>query len=353
MTITGLEVWRHRMQLSEPYAIAYETVHHSENLFLLLHTNGPHVGVGCAAPVEAVTGESMDVTQRFLAEVARPLLVGRDPLRLAALMALVRTHSRGLPAARAAVDMALYDLLAKRAGLPVYQLLGAYRPRIRTSVTIGIHGLEETVRRAREHIAEGFSCLKIKGGSAVDEDIERVLAVRAAVGPAVALRFDANQGYSLSDARRFLNGVEAARLQLLEQPTARSDPHALGELSRSALIPIMADESVLGLKDAFSVAKRDLVDMINIKLMKTGGIMEALQINAVARSAGYPTMVGCMDEAGIGVAAGLHFALTRPNIRYADLDGHLDLIGDPSSSALRLEKGYVYPNQEAGLGWTP
>ena len=341
------------MQLVEPYSIAYETVDATENVFVLLHTNGPHVGVGCAAPAEAVSGERVSETADFLREVAADLLVGRDPIRIAALLAIVRNHGRARPSARAAVDMALYDLLAKTAGLPLYRLLGAYRTRIRTSVTIGIHSVAETVARARQRVAEGFTCIKIKGGLEVDSDIERVLAVRRAVGAAVDLRFDANQGYTVQQAHAFLTGVARAGLQLLEQPTVRGNPQALGEVSRGAQIPVMADESVLGLRDAFYVAKRDLVDMINIKLMKTGGIMEAMQINAVARSAGYRTMVGCMDEAAVAVAAGLHFALTRANIRYADLDGHLDLVGDPSGSALIVRRGCVYPRDVAGLGWTP
>ncbi len=353
MKITRVEVWRVSMQLIEPYSIAYETVDRAENIFVLLHTDGPHQGVGCAAPVEAVTGETVDDTERFLRDTGAGLLVGRDPTRIAALAAIVRRHARSRPSARAAVDMALHDLLSRIAGLPLYRLLGAYRTRIRTSVTIGIHGLDETVRRARARVDEGFSCLKIKGGLSAEEDSERVIAVRRAVGPRVSLRFDANQGYTVAQALAFLSAAAPADLELLEQPTLIAQPDALGEVSRNALIPVMADESVLSLRDAFFVARRELVDMINIKLMKTGGITEAMQINAVARSAGVPTMVGCMDEAAVGVSAGLHFSLSRPNIRYADLDGHLDLLDDPSAGCVLVRDGMLYPRERPGLGWLP
>jgi len=347
------EAWPVTLKLAEPYTIAYETVTTVTNVFLRVETDRGITGFGCAAPDEQVTGETAATTLENLSGIVAEHIRGSDPLRSAFVLERLRALLPEASSARAAVDMALHDIMGRVAGVPLWKLLGGYRSRIKTSITIGILPEDETVARARERVAQGFKCLKLKGGSDMHGDVVRVLKVREAVGKSIELRFDANQGFTVAEAREFVAQTQQAKLELLEQPTPRSEPDLLGRVASTVPLPIMADESLMNLLDAFRLARRDLVDMVNVKLMKVGGIADASQINAVARAAGLEVMVGCMDESALAIAAGLHFALARPNVVYADLDGHLDLVGDPAADAVILKEGILYPRSRPGLGYEP
>lgn len=351
MRIVRVEAMMIQMPLAFPYTIAYETISRTTNILLRIETDRGLTGFGCAAPDLAVTGETPQGVLNIVSATIEPALIGGDPLSIAALLEVLRDPLSKQPAALAMVDMALHDLLARIAGLPLYRLLGGYRHSIETSITIGIGNGSETIARALEFIRQGFKILKLKGGNDVEEDIARVHKVREKVGPDIRLRFDANQGYSVSEALQFAAATQSCTIELFEQPTPSEALTLLGRVTRRTDVPVMADESLVNIRDAFKLAREQLVDLINIKLMKVGGIANALQINAVARAANIEVMVGCMDEASLGIAAGLHFALARPNVVYADLDGHLDLLNDPTAGAVILKDGVLYPTSQAGLGF--
>jgi L-alanine-DL-glutamate epimerase-like enolase superfamily enzyme len=352
MRIVAAEVWPVSMGLEQPYTIAYERISKAVNIFLRLETDSGLCSFGCAAPDPAVTEETAEEVLAAATDKIIPMLKGRNPLNRAKQLADLRKQIGTMPSAQAMVDMALFDLLGKAAGLPLYQILGGFRSRMLTSVTIGILPLPETLDMARQYMGQGFKALKLKGGLDVEADIQKICKLRETCGRSIRLRFDANQGYSHSQAMHFVEGTDKADPELFEQPTPRREIQLLGRITRQSQIPIMADESLMSLKDVFRLAKKGLVDMVNIKLMKTGGLAEAMQIDAVARSAGINVMVGCMDESALSIAAGLHFALARPNVTHADLDGHLDLKEDPSRGAVHLKNGYLYPTGRPGLGFT-
>ncbi|HDQ14961.1 MAG TPA: dipeptide epimerase [Sediminispirochaeta sp.] len=370
MRIERCEAWPVELDLAEPFSIAYSTIDSTVNYFLRLETDRGLLGYGCAAPDEEVTGENAASIRQALNEVAIPILRSADLRYTSRLLSEIHFHLADQPTAAAAADIAIFDLLARSAGIPLYQYLGAYRDSIVTSITIGIMPLEDTLRKARKWKSRGFRAIKLKGGLDLEGDIEKVQRLRELLGPETALRFDANQGYSRSEALRLIGEV-GQELEFLEQPCGREDVRAFGELRVGRRVdasdcPLMADEAVLGPEDTFALiaateegglervgAKRKGPELCNIKLAKSGGIRRAAAMDSVAAAAGVGTMVGCMDEAGLGVAAGLAFALSSPNVRYADLDGHLEFLNDPSAAALRLEDGLLYPLEAEGLGINP
>jgi len=353
MNIRRLEAWPVRIRLSEPYTIAYETVTSTTQVFLRIETSAGIVGYGCAAPDFEVTGETGDSVMAVFDDVIFPAFKGSDPLRRARLMRRIRPRLENHPAARAMAEMALWDILGKCAGLPLYKVFGGFRHQMPTSVTIGILPVRETVAKALDYVHQGFRSLKIKGGGDVENDIERVIRVRETVGAKTELRFDANQGYSQQETLRFAEATRAAELAFIEQPTPRARHRLLGQIARRSPLPVMADESLTNLQDAYRLARQGLVSMFNIKLMKVGGIAAACRIHAVALAAGRKVMIGCMDESALSIAAGLHFALGFANVAYADLDGHIDLANDPAAGAVLLKKGMLRPTGRPGLGLDP
>jgi L-alanine-DL-glutamate epimerase-like enolase superfamily enzyme len=340
------------MKLSQPYSIAYDCVDRCESVFIHIETTEGINGWGCAAPDPKVTGETASNILKVFQKEVEPYLLGKDVFEYSRILNSIKSSISGQPALRAMVDMALHDIIAQKAGVPLYKLLGGFRDSIPSSVTIGIMSVKSTLVFAEDYIKKGFKILKIKGGNDILEDIERINRLREVVGRYIKIRFDANQGYSLNDSLSFLKGVANANIELFEQPTKKSDLEMLKLITQKSDLPVMADESLISLRDAFHLSKDQCTDLINIKLMKTGGILDAMHINSVAKAAEIGAMVGCMDESALGIAAGLHFALSRPNIQYADLDGHLDIIDDPFNGMLTIKDGELYPPESNGLGWT-
>lgn len=346
--IVALDVRRYDFPLRNPSVVAYEALDIAQNVVVRIELANGLVGYGNAAPDAHVTGETAASVEHTLNHFFKPALLSADAARIEALWAQLRALAPTQPSALAAVDIALYDLLGQRAGLPLYQLLGAAREAIATSITLSIADTATSVAQAREFQAQDFQALKIKIGLDVEADIARVRAVRAVVGKDLRISLDANQGYTLAETLRVLEELRDCGIAFIEQPLKAADSAGMHELCQRAPVPVMADESVLDAADVL----RTPAPLVNLKLMKTGGLTGALKANAVAEARGCGVMIGCMDESRISMAAAAHLALALQNVVYADLDGHLDVLDDVAAGGLVIENGLVRVTQTHGLGVT-
>jgi len=350
MKIKSIEYFRIDMPLAIPYSIAYETVDKTSNIILKLVTDKGITGWGCSAPDKVVTGETPEMVIENINSVVEGMLKNESPFQIAKFNHIMKNQLPKASSTQAMVDIALYDIMARKAKIPLYQLLGGCKHEIATSITIGILPLKETLEQAGYYFKKGFQIIKLKGGINLEEDIEKVLKLREKYGNTFLLRCDANQGYTSAQAIEFIEKTKSANIEIFEQPTSIKKEERMGEVTRNVDVPVMADESIKTLKDAFRLASNELMDMINIKIMKVGGISVAQHINSVAKAAGMEVMVGCIDECALGISAGLHFALSRQNIEFADLDGHLDLLEDPFLDLFTLKNGVLRPSDYPGLG---
>ena len=350
MQITNIEVLPVELSLRLPYRTAYHPeIDRVTVVFVRVETRQGPVAWGCAAFDPALTGETLeDVVQacRACADRARDL----NPLNIEYALEELARLTETTPSALCAFDLAFHDLLGLAAGLPLHRLLGGYRNRIQTSVTIGIAPVKETVELACDRARQGFRILKVKGGLNPDEDVRRVQAIHKAL-PHFTLRLDADQGYTIQQALDVARALEG-KLEMLEQPTPAADLDGLRQVTKHSPVPILADESVVGPPSALEIAARRAADGLSVKLATCGGLRCARQVDTIARAAKMATMVSCVNEPALLTAAGLSFALSSPNVRYGDLDGHLDLIGDPTVSGFLLEDGWLIATDVPGLGCT-
>jgi L-alanine-DL-glutamate epimerase-like enolase superfamily enzyme len=272
---------------------------------------GDVIGWGEASPVSEFTGETTPGIARVLETAYLPGVLGRDPYAIGKIMDDMDRMLPGNPSAKAAIDTALHDLVGRLSDRPVCRLLGGpRRPAVILARAIGVAPVEQAVALARGYVEAGFRTLKLKVGSDPREDVVRVRAVRGAVGPDVALRLDANQGYDVEAALWVLDRLETSGLEYVEQPLPAGDLAGLRTLRRRTPARLMADEGVRTPQDARTLAQDRLVDLFSIKLIKTGGLTRALEIAAIADGAGIECVVSSPYETQIGAAAGLHLAVS-------------------------------------------
>lgn len=332
----------------ERFTIARGSSDVAETAWVFVHS-GNLVGQGCGAPSE-VTHETLLTVNETLKTLVKGLR-GTDFQQPQDVVERMDKLVPGNPAAKAAIDMAVFDLVSRAAGVPLYRFLGGTRDRMVTDITVGIMPTADAVAHARQWVQEGFHALKVKIGTDPRGDLERLQAIRAAVGDKLELRIDGNEGYTWGQALQFARSAKDLNIAFFEQPVRATDLEGMRVLVESSPIPIMADEMVLTPGDAKKVRWGNAAKAVNLKLMKHGGIARAMEVDTICASAGYPTMVGCMSEPQLSIAAGLHFALASPNVRWLDLDSHFNLASDPSSG-LTFKNGHLVVPNAPGLGIT-
>lgn len=352
MKITGIEAVAVAVPMKKPFRVAYGTTTVARNIIVYAHGENGLIGIGGTAGPEKVTGESLESIKYVINEVLTPAIVGQDSTDMEKISAIMDRIITKNTAAKAAVDMALYDLSAKSAGLPLYKFLGGYKGVLETDYTLGIDEPEIMAKEAVELKNKGFKTLKVKVGEEPAKDMERIKKIREEVGYDVKIRLDANQGWKPKEAIRIIKALEEYDIELVEQPVPFWDIDGLAKVTKSVDVPIMADEACHTPQDAIMLIKKEAADLINIKLSKCGGIFKALQIAHIAESAGMECMVGCMVETRASILPAVHLACGVKNITRADLDSAMYLKQDPVIGGAIVENAIFHLGNEPGTGVT-
>ncbi len=349
MIISRIDIYRLSIQM-EPFAIATGTMDHAQNVFLRLHTSDGLYGVGECSAFPMIVGETQD-TCMAMAKAFALLWKGKDAANIPARMQELHLFTAGNATIKSAFDMALYDLAAKAKGQSLSAFLGGESRPLETDITVGLGNPEEMARKAARFVAQGAGALKIKLGKNADDDIRRIRLIRQSSGDSVKIRVDANQGWTMDEAVKVLQGIQAYDIQFCEQPMRSWNDHLLPQLRALTSIKIMADESCYHHHDAARLIREEACDYINIKLAKSGGILEALAISRTAATAGIPCMMGGMLESRIALSANYHLACATPGIRFYDLDtcmlGHLE---DPCLGGVRFDGFFLNDPGLPGIG---
>ncbi|MEO1449854.1 MAG: dipeptide epimerase [Bacteroidota bacterium] len=351
MKIVQTRVSLHPLTLTRPYTIAYKTVSAVSVCLVEIETESGIVGLGSANPSKAVVNETTQEAVDLLESRLGKWLIGKDLRTLPKLLQELPDQLDHKAGSMAAVDIALHDAYARMLDLPLVQVLGQFHTALPTSITIGIKNVAETMEEAAEYVERGFKWLKVKLGHSLDEDLARLRALRAQYGEAIHIRVDANQGYSDAETLRFYAESQSLAIELVEQPIPRGEHVRLRAFPEALRDTIAADEDLVSPVDAWQLVQSPrAAGIFNIKLMKCGGIYQALRIAEVARHANVQLMWGCNDESIISITAALHAAFACPHTRYLDLDGSLDLATDLVSGGFVIENGMMQIGAGAGLG---
>ncbi len=352
MKITEVKLGKISVPLRVPFKTALRSVNSVEDVIVEIHTDSGEIGYGEAPPTGVITGDTTGAIIGAISDHIGKSLIGRDVDDFEDVLKVVQSCIVKNTSAKAAVDMALWDLYGQLYKIPVYKLMGGARKNIVTDITISVNPPEQMAEDAKDAIRRGYDCLKVKVGANPALDVERLSAVRKAVGNDVCIRIDANQAWKPKEAVRILNRMQDKGLQIefVEQPVAAHDIEGLKYVTERSYVPVLADESVFSPEDALKIMQIGAADLVNIKLMKCGGLYNALKIISAAEVYGVECMIGCMLEAKISVNAAVELACAKKIITKIDLDGPVLCSEDPIIGGAVFEEKNITVSDEPGLG---
>ena len=352
MKITEVRLGKISVPLRVPFKTALRTVNSVEDVIVELRTDTGAVGYGEAPPTGAITGDTTGAIVGAIQDHIGKSILGRDVDDFEDVLQTVQKCVVKNTSAKAAVDMALWDLYGQLYNIPVYKLMGGARKSIVTDITISVNDPEEMARDAVNAIERGYDCLKVKVGANPALDVARLAAVRKAVGDEVCIRIDANQAWQPKQAVRILNQMQEQGLaiEFVEQPVKAHDFEGMKYVTERSYVPVLADESVFSPEDALKIMQMGAADLVNIKLMKCGGLYNALKIASAAEVYGVECMIGCMLEAKISVNAAVELACARKIITKIDLDGPVLCSEDPILGGAVFNEKEITVSDEPGLG---
>ena len=333
-----------------PFRIATGTMYHAQNIFIRVETDQGITGVGECSAFPMIVGETQNTCYEMAKDFAK-LWKNKEALDIEARLQELDDFTAFNVTIKSAFDMALYDLAARHAGLPLYKFLHGNQKPLETDLTIGIDEPEAMAAAALDYKNKGVRIIKIKLGKDGKTDLLRVQKIREAVGDSLRLRLDANQGWDFETAKELLVKMGSLDIEFCEQPMRRWNDHLLPELRKISPIKIMADESVFNHHDAERLIAAGACDYVNIKFSKSGGIAEALRINQVCASNGIACMMGGMLESRLALTAFAHFALSQQNIRFYDMD--TALLGhqvDPVNGGVQFRGYFLELPDVPGIG---
>ena len=354
--ITSVEIYKLDIPFWEPFVISLGAITSANNLVVKINTNCGLYGFGECSTITYISGESQD-TEFILAQHFAQLIKGKDPFAVEERLRDMEQAIAGNHTLKSAFDMALYDLLAKRAGMPLYRLLGGGNTkRIHTDMTVSINTPDYMAQKALKYKNDGFPALKVKLGTTTGMDVARIRAIREAVGDDMPLRIDANQGWDPVTAIRTLKALEPYHIEHCEEPVKHWNNRDMAKVRENSPISIMADESLFNHHDAFRLASMGACDYFNVKLSKSGGICNALKICHVAEAAGVKCQVGCMNESRFALTALTHLASAKDVIVHYDIDSSYQHTVDPVTGGITDAGGgeWILPETPGiGAGFDP